>query len=393
MHMGIAEVLQEQRKTLGLTISEAARLGGMPRAYLSMIEAGKRAPSPQTIVRLMPALNIPTAKWLPAYLGEETRCQHLMRLANLFFGEGSYDAAREVLRRAYFVSRNEQDGRYNTEIYHLLGKVYYAKGLYPRALRWLRLLDRATRHFPEPQMQAVATYNLAQVLAKVGQRVDALRKFDEADERFVRLRQWFQVGRVALGKANMLLAMHAYPEAYEAYRRASYFLRSKEYYGDARLGEAITTAMLQGPAAAIPLLQAVADGPNLHALIHAKARVNLAAALRQTGQYTPALQEIEKGLALREHVPVSLQAGLFAEATLCHLLLIDKPSALRSFAEYKSLNGPKDSEDIAAMRIVSGILGVAPPEDQIPEAIEDDYEQRLKAALQILQASIGSGGA
>ncbi len=391
--MGIAEVLQEQRKTLGLTISEAARLGGMPRAYLSMIEAGKRAPSPQTIVRLMPALNIPTSTWLPAYLGEETRCQHLMRLANLFFDEGAYDAAREVLRRAYFVSRNDQDGRYNTEIYHLLGKVYYAKGLYARALRWLRLLDRATRHFPEPHMQAIATYNMAQVLAKVGQRVDALRKFDEADERFVRLRQWFQVGRVSLGKANVLLAMHAYPEAYEAYRRASYFLRRKEYYGDARLGEAITTAMLQGPAAAIPLLQAIADGPNLQELVHAKARVNLAAALRQTGQYASALREIENGHALIEHVPVSLQAGLFAEATLCHLLLKDRSSALQSFAEYKSLNGPKDSEDIAAMHIVSGILGVAPPADAFPEAIEDDYEQRLKAALQILQASINSGGA
>ena len=149
--MGIGEVLQEHRKTLGLTISEAARLGGMPRAYLSMIEAGKRAPSPQTILRLMPALNIPTALWLPAYLGEETRCQHLMRLANLFFDGGDYDAARGVLRRAYFVSRNEQDGRYNTEIYHLLGKVYYSRGQYSRALRWFRLLDRATRHFPEPQ--------------------------------------------------------------------------------------------------------------------------------------------------------------------------------------------------------------------------------------------------
>ncbi len=391
--MGIGEVLQEHRKTLGLTISEAARLGGMPRAYLSMIEAGKRAPSPQTILRLMPALNIPTALWLPAYLGEETRCQHLMRLANLFFDGGDYDAARGVLRRAYFVSRNEQDGRYNTEIYHLLGKVYYSRGQYSRALRWFRLLDRATRHFPEPQMQAIATYNLAQVLAKVGQRVEALRKFDEADESFVRLRQWFYVGRTALGKANILLGMHAYPEAYEAYRRAVYFLRRKDFHSDARLGEAITTAILQGPTAAIPIFRAIAENPTANEIVRAKARSNLAAALRQEVRYDAALHEIELGLEARDRLPSPLVGDLLAEATLCHMLRKDNAAARLSLQEYLSLVGPKDSEDIAAMHIVAGVLGVTPPAEPMPQVIDVDYEQRLKAALQILQGAGGAGRA
>jgi tetratricopeptide (TPR) repeat protein len=393
MPLGIAEVLQQQRKTLGMTISEAARLGDVPRAYLSMIEAGKRAPSPQTIVRLMAGLQIPIASWLPAYLGEETRCQQLMRLANLLFGQGSYDASRQVLSRAYFVSRNEQDGRYNTDIYYLLGKVYYATGKYTKALRWIRLLDRATRHFQEPQMQAVATYNMAQVLARVGQRVEALRKFDEADESFVRLRQWFYVGRTALGKANVLLAMHAYPEAYEAYRRAAYFLRSKDFHGDARLGEAITMAALQGPEASLPIFRAIVDSNNVGQLVRVKARTNLAAKLRQLGRHEDALTEIAAGLAEAGSLPSPLLAGLFAEATICHMLLRDFPAALQTFERYKSLEGPKDGEDVAAMHIVAGVLGVAPADDAIPPVIEDDHEQRLKAALQILQIGARAGRA
>jgi len=391
--MGIAEVLQEQRKVLGLTITEAARLCGIPRAYLSMIEAGKRAPSPQTILLVMPALSIPTDAWLPAYLGDETRCQHLMRLAHLFYAERRYDDARQVLGRAYFVSRNEHDGRYNTEIYHLLGRVYYAKHLYPRALRWFRLLDRATRHFSDPNMQAVATYNLGLTLAKLGQRVDAIKKLDEADESFARLGKRYEAGIAALWKGNILLAMHAYPEAHQAYRRASYFLRRKDFHGDARLGEAITTAMLQGHEAAVPLLRSVENSSTSTPLVRAKAGICLAASLRQLDRHGEALAALDKSGELQGPWPDNLRAGLFTEATLCHLFLGDRALALQTYQEYRALPGTKDSQDVAAMRIVAGILGLSPPDDPIPAAIEDDYEQRLKAALQLLQGSAGSARA
>jgi len=391
--MGIGEVLQEQRKVLGLTITDAARLCGIPRAYLSMIEAGKRAPSPQTILQVMPALSIPTDAWLPAYLGDETRCQHLLRLANIFYAEQQYDGARRVLGRAYFVSRNDHDGRYNTEIYHLLGRVYYAMGLYLRSLRWFRLLDRATRHFPDPEMQAVAAYNLGLTLAKLGQRVDAIKRLDEADESFARLGKRYEAGIAALWKGNILLAMHAYPEAHQAYRRAVYFLRRKDYHGDARLGEAITTAMLQGHAAAVPLLQAVADSPGSSDLVKAKAGINLAASLRQLERYSEALVVLQHSRELQDAVPVSLRAGLLTEDTLCHLFLGDRESAVKTYQEYRALPGVKDSQDIAAMHIVAGILGMSPPAEPIPAVIEDDYEQRLKAALQLLQGSTGSARA
>lgn len=242
-------------------------------------------------------------------------------------------------------------------------------------------------------MQAIATYNLAQVLAKVGQRVDALRKFEEADESFVRLRQWFYVGRSALGKANVLLAMHTYPEAYEAYRRAAYFLRRKDFHGDARLGEAITLAALQGPEPSLPLFRAIVQTDNVGSLVRTKARTNLAAKLRQLGRYEDALREVEEGLHDVDQLPSPLLAGLLAEATICHMLLKDVDAAMETFQAYKDIDGPKDGEDIAAMHIVAGVLGVAPADEAIPTVIEDDHEQRLKAALQILQSGIRVGGA
>lgn len=391
--MGIAEVLQQQRRVLGLTITEAARLGGIPRAYFSMIEAGKRAPSPQTILQVMPALSIPLDTWLPEYLGEETRCQHLMRLAHLFFNDSHYDAARKVLGRAYFVSRDEQDGRYNTEIYHLLGRIYYENALYTKALRWYRLLDRATRHFADPRMQSIATYNMALTLNHLGQRAEAVSKFDEADEKFVRLRQWFEVGCCSLWKGNVLLAMHAYPEAHQAYRRAAYFLRRKRFYSDARLGEAITTATIQGPETAIPLFLNIAESDSADEIVRVKARINIASGFRKLGNYTEALKHTELALGTSSAIPGSLMAALTAESTICFMMLGDREAAARMLEQYMTIEGPKDSEDVAAMNIVAGVLGVQLPDATIPPHIEVDYEQRLNAALQILQGLGRQGGA
>jgi len=385
--MSISEVLQERRKALGLTITQAARLCGLPRAYLSMIESGKRAPSPQTVERVMSALSVPVEAWLPRYLGEESRCQQLIGLAQIFFDQGDYAHGREVLRRAFFVSRNEQDGRYNSEIYHQLGRICYEQGLYIRALRWYKLQDRAMKHRPQPRLQAIASYNLALCLAKLGERTEALRKFDDADERFTKLQMWGEVGFCSLWKANVLLALHAYREAFQAYRRAAHFLRRKPFHGDARLGLAITTAMLEGPAEAIPLFRALAEADDVSDVVRIKAHTNLASALRKLGRYEDALRSLDAGLSMHGEVQDALQAALLAEATICHMLCGDRDSALATFERYTRIEGPKDSEDIAAMNVVAGALGVEPPDESLPPVIEVDYEQRLKAAVQILQGT------
>jgi len=40
---------------------------------------------------------------------------------------------------------------------------------------------------------------------------------------------------------------------------------------------------------------------------------------------------------------------------------------------------------------VAGALGVEPPDESLPPVIEVDYEQRLKAAVQILQGTQSPG--
>ena len=102
--MGIAEVLQDRRKGMGLSIAGAARLAGIPRAYLSMIEAGKRSPSAQILLALMTTLHVMPTDWLPIYLEEETRCQHMIRMAQALFESGDLVSARTTLAKAYFVS-------------------------------------------------------------------------------------------------------------------------------------------------------------------------------------------------------------------------------------------------------------------------------------------------
>jgi hypothetical protein len=86
-------------------------------------------------------------------------------------------------------------------------------------------------------------------------------------------------------------------------------------------------------------------------------------------------------------------AALTVESTLSFMLLGDRDSAMRSLERYKAIEGPKDSEDVAAMNIVAGVLGVELPDTPIPTHIEVDFEQRLKAALQILQGVGRQGGA
>ncbi|MDA8345327.1 MAG: helix-turn-helix domain-containing protein [Thermaerobacter sp.] len=383
--MGIGEVLHERRKDMGLSIAGAARLAGIPRAYLSMIEAGKRSPNAQILLQLMRSLSITTATWLPIYLEDEIRCQHMIRMAQGLFEVGDLAAARQTLGKAFFVSRKNHDGRYNADIYYLLGRIYYGQGRVNRAARWFQLMERATRHAPQSPLQGVAAYNLAQALARTGKSLEALRKFDHALENFARFQKRKELGTAWLAKANVLLRMHLYSEAYDSYRRATHFLRRTVHHGDALLGEAITVSVLQGPASARPLFEEIARNPSEKHIVLAKARGNLGTVLRQLGQYHEAIRHLDSGLALGDVVPGPIVAALLSESAICQLFAGDRSQATNAFLQYKEVSGPKDSEDIAAMNIIASILGLVPPDDPIPRVVEDDFEQRVKAALELLR--------
>lgn len=391
--MSIGSILREQRLKMGLTVAEAANLGGVARSYLSMVETGKRAPNPEILVRLTRQMDLATDAWLSAFMADERRCQRLVSLGRALLRERDYAAARRVLGSAFFVSRDDRNGRYNSEIYELLGKVYYGQGRYRRALRWFGLLDRAVRHAADAGLQAATSYNLAQCMAKTGREFEALARFDVAIAAFAGVQQWYELGLAWLAKANLFLDKRMYKEANLAYGHAAHLLRGKRWHDDAMLGVAITTWMVQGTEAAKPLLRRIIDSEGTDQLVRAKARSNLATVLREGGLYREAIREIEMGLASRDGIPGRLAAAMLTEAALSHLLSGDAPSALRMLEEYKALPGAKDGQDIGAMRILARVLGVESPGDPLPWTVEDEYDRRLNGALRILRTRVHSRGA
>ncbi len=385
--MSIGQVLRAERRKMGLTVAQAASLGGVTRSYLSMVETGQRAPNPEVLVRFTQALQIPADAWLSAFLSDERRCQRLVGLGGALFQAGNYTAARRASARALLVSRTDHDGRYNSEIYLLLGRVRYAEGRYRQALRWFSRLTRAVRHSQDGYLHGIAAFNLAQSLARTGRELDALAKFDEATQAFRAVRMWPRLGLVWLARANLLLTRSMYRDSQGAYRKAAHLLRGKPFHDDALLGVAITTIVVQGPAASVPLLRKIIDNERTDVIVRAKARDNLAMALREIGSYPEAVSQVRCALKTRDRLPPRLVAALLAEEALCYARMGDLASARRAMDEYKAIAGEKDDQDVAAMGILARVLEVEPPQEQLSGAVADDHEHHMSEALRILQAA------
>ena len=385
--MSIGAVLREQRTTLGLTVAHAAGRGGVTRSYLSMVETGQRAPNPEALVRFTRALGIPTEAWLPAFLEDEWRCQRLVSLGRALFEASDYPAALRALARALHASRSDYNGRYNSEIYMLLGRVRYAEGRYRQALRWLRRVSRAVSHSQDVRLKAATDFNLAQCMAKAGHEIEALEKYDAAVDGFRTLRLWALVGKVWLAKGNLLLEQSMYMEAHEAYRNSARFLRGQPFQDDALLGVAITAIFVKSPSASVPLFRKIIDGEHTSVIVRAKARDNLATALREVGLYEEAVSEARSALETRDQLPPRLVAALLAEEALSYALMGDLGSTLKTVEEYKLVLGEKDGQDVAAMRILARALRVAPPQERVDGVVGDDHEHHVREALRILQST------
>ncbi len=385
--MSIDTVLREQRTQLGLTVAQAASRGGVTRSYLSMVETGQRAPNPEVLVRFTNTLGIPAEAWLPAFLEDEWRCQRLVSLGRALFEASDYTAARRALTRALHASRFDSNGRYNSEIYMLLGRVRYAEGRYGQALRWLRRVSRAVSHSQDVRLKAATDFNLAQCMAKAGHEIEALAKYDAAVSGFRTLRLWALVGKVWLAKGNLLLDQSMYMEAHEAYRNAVRFLKGQPFQDDALLGVAITMMFVQGPSASVPLFRKIIDGEHTSVIVRAKACDNLATALRELGLYQEAVSQARSALETRDQLPPRLVAALLAEEALSYARMGDLGSVLKTVEEYKMVLGEKDGQDIAAMRILARVLRVEPPQERVNGVVADDHEHHVREALQILQST------
>lgn len=59
--MKIGKVIRMLRARRGLTLAALSELAGISHSYLSLLEAGKRQPTLETLDRLATALSVPTA--------------------------------------------------------------------------------------------------------------------------------------------------------------------------------------------------------------------------------------------------------------------------------------------------------------------------------------------
>ena len=373
-------------------MTAAAALGQVSRSGLAMVEADRRSPNPAVLVRLTRGLGVQPDVWLPVYLQGEPRCQRLVELAKVLFEAGDYEAARLVLGRAYFISRRTGDGRHNAEIYHMLGRVRLTLGHHGRALRWFKLLECAVRDGSDARIQAVATFNVALCMGQVGQEFEAVARFNEAIKQFGRQQLKLELSWAWLAKANVLLKLRLHREAQQAYRSAAHYLRGQGLHGDAMLGLAITTHALQGAEASMPLYRNILGRYQENYLLCAKTRVNLAVALRDLGLFEDAVREVDTALTDRSRLPTPLVASLLTEAALLRALGHDDALAIHALAEYKSLTGRRDGQDIAVMRILAQALDTVPPQEELPRIVGDEHEHRLRDALGVLDGEVARDG-
>ena len=383
--LSIGDVLRDRRKQLSLTITAVARCAGVPRPYLSMVESGRRSPSPKALLRLVGSLGLTSDMWLPVWANGERRSGQLLEVGRVLFEQGDYVAARLALGRALIISRRNGESRCASDVHHVLGMLYFLQGRYTRARLCFERREHSARHASDPLMLGFATCNLGLTLGRIGQDVEAIRKLDESIRIFGQLHMRADRGRAWLAKADSLLALRMYPQAHQSYRRAGHLLRGNPLHAEAALGVAITTLVVRGPDSALPMLQAIPHREATDQVVYARALGYKSVALRWLGRYDDALHEVEQVLSARERLPAGLVAGILTEAALCHTFKGDLEQARRMLDEYRVMGHQGDGSDIAVMNILAEILSVEPPDAPIPPKVRDGHELRLTAALRLLR--------
>ena len=383
--MDIGDVLRARRKALQLTITAVAERTKVSRSYLSMIESGRRHPSAESLLRIVRSLEMTSDMWLPTVIRDEVNCEHLLRFGSTLFREGDHAGARLALCRSLVISRTRGHALCLSNAQLVLGRLHFTEGRYVSARRCFERRERWARLGSDGFALGVATYNLGLTMMQLGSNVEAVRKLDESIRLFSGHHMRAELGRAWLAKANALLAMQIYPQAEESYRRAANLLRGKPYHTQAALGVAITALVVRGPEVAMPQLQGILRLKTVDPTARAKARGYIAAALRWSGRFEDALQQLQKALDDREQLPSGVVAGLLAEVALCNIFMGAFDQVRAALHEYRQVGDDVDSSDIAVMSILAEIVGVERPSCPIPTNVRDGHERRLAAALKLLR--------
>ena len=374
--------LCDRRTELGLKSRDLAAMARMSSQHVRDIEAGRRQPGFRTLLLLTDLLALPASEWLDLYLAEESRLLSLIQMGEHLLEIGDLAGATLVLRRLRTLSRG--DHRYQGRIYHLYGLLTYREGRYVRSLHWFRLAERATTGSLEPTKRADALYNAGLAMMRTGLLSQSAAKLDEAITVFQHLGNVRKVGYSRLTKANVLLEMQSYREALRVYQRAAHALRGDPWFFDCKLGEAICRWRTRSPENALTLLTRIekfATDPDRVARYHH----NLGVIYRQLGVLDAAIAHL--AIALEASASDLLPRPEFlAEMCLCRALVGDAREAVDMLERFTALKEAKDPQDVLAMAILSHVLGRDAFVEPLPRHVTDGYEQRVSAAVSLLQS-------
>ena len=192
-----------------------------------------------------------------------------------------------------------------------------------------------------------------------------------------------KAGYSRLSRANALMEMQSFREALSVYRMAARDLRGDPWYFDCKLGEAVCLWRTQSSENALELLltfEDLAEDPGRRAKYHH----NVGVIYRQLGKMEEAIGHLARALDASAPDP-PMRPNNMAEMCLCRALVGDFMGAVEMLDEFNTFMGAKDPQDVLAMAILSYVLGRGPLPGLLPRHVTDGYEQRLIAAVSLLQ--------
>ena len=387
----LSQLLRDARRRQGLTIAELADLAGLKRESLSRIETGKQAIGIGTLQRLADLITLPTSEWVECWLEDETRLRPLAQIARYLVDRGDLENASKVLRKIRGLMKLDRHGRSRGELYRQWGRYTYRMGQSGRALHWLRLAEQASHHSTNIHDKAIACYNYALSLHKARFIEGSLAKFNDAILKFEQVNSDIELGYALLSKANLLFSAAAYHEAVTEYRRAAVMLRRTPWLFECRLGEALCVSHIISVKAAFSMLGQM-ENLTSDAERRAKFHHNMGVFCRRLGMFNDARTHLSTALN-NPRADQSDVAGTLAELCLCQMLDGDPGPARLTLKRFADVDCEKEPYDVAAMTLLSFILGKAETEGPpLPNTLHDNYEGRLAAAMVLLRKRVSQGG-
>ncbi len=356
--ISLADVLAAQRLLYGWSLAALAKDAGISESEVSRIERGQRVPGPVAWWRLAQAAGIDSMKAVDVYLVAETRCHTLVRFADHLLDLGKVAEAKVVGRRLWTLNRVHYGGRYNADIYRLLGRTAYLNNTYRVAVRWFRAMHgSAKRGGTSPQRRALAEYNYGLALKKRAHVVESAHHLHSAlpqllDTGQLRLASW-----CALALANLSFVHSAFHDA------DRYYMKSLEWFDDgdplrseAQLGHLECQVALNpeqiGVDREIQRAVANADPDMQRRLTHV-----LAVLYRKRGQFWEAIAALEEAYPISAY-PLDLEAlDSYAERVLCHLLAGDVGGAQKALEVVHPYVAQATAEDQGMLYTVAVLLG------------------------------------